>query len=216
MAYHDGHSHSLGPKLTLLLLTIAGLIFSFNLMLKNQYSDPFREYLLLACAIVFYVRLALCLLISVKRKISWFEGIMVGMLYGLMVYIFTVWSFAVPHKSIAIDIVGIALFITGSWVNTQSDYQRFKWKKKPENRGRLYTGGLFKYAMHINFLGDTVMFAGYALITQNVLSFIPVTGIFLNFILIQIPLLDNYLFNRYAVEFTSYASKTKKLIPYLY
>jgi protein-S-isoprenylcysteine O-methyltransferase Ste14 len=215
MAYHDGHSPSLVPKLTLLLLTLVGLIFSLTLLLKNQQNDQFRVALLLACAIAFYVRLTLCLLVFVKRKVSWFEGIAVGLLYGALVYMFSLWGSLTPAKVDAIDFIGIGLFVAGSWINSQADYQRYVWKKRPENVGHLYTKGLFKYAMHINFFGDTVMFVGYALITQSLISFIPVLAIFLNFVFVQIPRLDDYLEQRYGEEFIVYAKHTKKLIPFI-
>jgi len=216
MAYHDGHSPSLGSKLSLLSLTLVGLIFSLNLLLKNQQTELFRTFLLLTCAVVFYIRLALCLLVFVKRKVSWFEGCAVGALYGFLIYMFSFWGSLHSNSSFTIEITGIVFFIFGSFINSLSDYQRYVWKKKPENKGRIYTLGLFKYAMHINFWGDTVMFIGYALVTQNVMSFIPVTAIFLNFILVQIPRLDDYLLHRYGAEFTVYASNTKKLIPFIY
>lgn len=216
MAYHDGHSPSLGAKITLLLLTLAGLIFSLNLLLKNQQADQYRAYLLLTCAIVFYVRLAFCLLVFVKRKVSWFEGCAVGILYGVLVYMFSLWGSLAPAKACVIDFIGIVVFVVGSWVNSQADYQRYVWKKKHENTGHLYTKGLFKYAMHINFFGDTVMFVGYALVTQNFMSFIPVVAIFLNFIFVQIPRLDDYLEQRYGKEFIGYARHTKKLIPFIF
>jgi protein-S-isoprenylcysteine O-methyltransferase Ste14 len=213
MAYHDGHSPSLGSKVTLLLLTLVGVLFSLNLLFQNQPSDLTRTFLLLTCAIVFYVRLALCLLIFVKRKVSWFEGCAVGALYGVLVYVFSLWGSLAPAKDCVLDYIGMGLFVAGSWINSQADYQRFRWKKKPENAGHLYTKGLFKYAMHINFFGDTVMFVGYALITQCFMSFIPVAAITLNFVLIQIPQLDGYLMNKYGAEFTEYAVRTKKYIP---
>jgi protein-S-isoprenylcysteine O-methyltransferase Ste14 len=216
MAYHDEHSPSLGSKLTLLLLTLAGLIFSFNLLLKDQPADQYRAYLLLVCSVVFYVRLALCLLVFVKRKVSWFEGCAVGVLYGALVYMFSLWGSLTLSKIGAIEPIGMGLFIAGSWINTQADYQRYVWKKRSENTRHLYTKGLFKHAMHINFFGDTIMFVGYALITQSFMSFIPVIAIFLNFIFVQIPRLDDYLIKRYESEFIQYASKTKKYIPYIY
>lgn len=211
MAYHDGHSSSWGSKLMLLLLTLVGLIFSLTLLLKNQQTD-----LLLACAIVFYMRLAFCLLIFVKRKVSGFEGVAVGLLYGFLIVMFSVWGSHPNLSSGFVEIAGIILFATGSIINSASDYQRYAWKKRPENTGHLYTKGLFGYAMHINFFGDTVMFVGYAMITQNLMSFIPVVVIFLNFIFVQIPRLDDYLAQRYGKEFTDYARRTKKLVPFIF
>lgn len=216
MAYHDGHSLSLGSKLTLLLLTFVGLMFSFNLLLKDQHTELFRVYLLLACAAVFYVRLAFCLLIFVKRKVSRFEGCAVGLLYGFLVVMFSVWGSHPNFSGSLVEILGIILFVLGSIINSASDYQRYAWKKRPENAGHLYTKGLFKYAKHINFFGDTVMFVGYALVSQNLMSFIPVAAITLNFVLIQIPQLDDYLLKRYGTEFIEYTLKTKKFIPFIY
>lgn len=215
MAYHDKHSPSLGSKTALLLLTLVGLVLAYKLLLTSKSVDTNRLYLLLVCASIFYLRLALCILVFVKRKISWFEGCAVGFLYGALLYIFSLWG-GLAHSICNTDIVGGILFAAGSWVNSQSDYQRYKWKKKPENSGHLYTCGLFRYSMHINFLGDTVMFAGYALITQNGMSFIPVIAIILNFVLIQIPRLNDYLMKRYKSEFIEYSSKTKQYIPFIY
>jgi protein-S-isoprenylcysteine O-methyltransferase Ste14 len=216
MAYHDGHAPSSGAKMALLSLTFIGIMLSLPILTKNGQYVSFHSGLLLACAIVFYVRLVLCLLVFVKRKVSWFEGCSVGILYGAMVYMFSTWGSHVPDKVNVMNIVGMVLFVTGSWINTQSDFQRHMWKKKTENAGHLYTSGLFRYSIHINFLGDTIMFIGNAMVTQNGMSFIPATAIFLNFILFQIPQLDDYLLQRYGVEFTAYASNTKKLIPFIY
>jgi protein-S-isoprenylcysteine O-methyltransferase Ste14 len=216
MAYHDKHSPSIGPKTVLLLFTLAGLIFSYKLLLVDNLMFQPRTCLLLSYATIFYLRLVLCILFFVKRKIRWFEGCSVGVLYGALVYMFSLWGSLASYSIGVIETIGGMLFVSGSWVNTQSDFQRYIWKKKPENDGHLYTGGLFRYAMHINFLGDIVMFVGYALVTHNTMSFIPVTAILLNFIVLQIPRLDDYLLQRYGNEFTKYAKHTKKLIPFVY
>ncbi len=38
-------------------------------------------------------------------------------------------------------------------LNTVSELLRKSFKDNPVNQGKLYTGGLFKYAIHINYLG---------------------------------------------------------------
>ena len=181
MSYHDEYASSIGSKTALLLLTLAGVLLSFSAITKSGQLVSFHSVLLLACVTVFYLRLAIYLSVFVKRKVSWIEGSAVGILYGILVYMFSVWGSVADNIS-AMGIVGVILFVAGAWVNSQSDYQRYKWKKLPSNAGHIYTGGLFRYAMHINFFGDTVMFVGYAMVTQNSMSFIPVAAIFLNFI----------------------------------
>ncbi|MBP1640366.1 MAG: hypothetical protein H6Q17_1949 [Bacteroidetes bacterium] len=216
MAYQDIHSPSLGSKLMLVSLTLSGVIFSTVFLFTNNQSDSLCRILLFSCSIAFYIRLVICLFVFVKRKVGWLEGCVVGALYGFLVYMFSYWGNLHTHPSLIIEITGVTFFIFGSLINSLSDYQRYVWKKKPENKGRIYTQGLFKYAMHINFWGDTVMFAGYALVTENLMSFIPVAAIALNFVLIQIPQLDNYLRKRYGADFVEYARKTKKYIPFIY
>ena len=91
-----------------------------------------------------------------------------------------------------------------------------KTKKKIENKGRLYTKGLFKYSMHINYFGDIVLFTGLALIAHSFsLLFIPLV-MALNFIFFIIPRLDKYLEKKYGDEFIEYAQRTKKFIPLVY
>ena len=41
-----------------------------------------------------------------------------------------------------IECCGISLFLFGSYLNTYSEYLRYKWKQKEENKGKIYTKGL--------------------------------------------------------------------------
>ena len=114
------------------------------------------------------------------------------------------------------DYAGIILFLIGSWINTQSEYTRYIWKKNDNHKGKLYTGGLFRYSMHINYFGDIILFTGLALITQSFSLLIIPLAMALNFIFFIIPRLDKYLATRYGEEFREYSSRTKKLIPGIY
>jgi steroid 5-alpha reductase family enzyme len=147
---------------------------------------------------------------------DWSEMLMVS---GLMS--FALFSFAKvggnSHQSVGIlDYFSILLYLFGSWLNTYSEYTRYIWKKQEKNKGHLYTEGLFKYSMHINYFGDILLFTGFALIKFCFsMLFIPLV-MALNFILIIIPRLDKYLAVKYGEEFEEYAGKTKKFIPGIY
>ena len=41
--------------------------------------------------------------------------------------------------------IGIVMFAVGSWMNSYAEYARHVWKRRPGNRERLYTEGLFRY-----------------------------------------------------------------------
>jgi steroid 5-alpha reductase family enzyme len=47
----------------------------------------------------------------------------------------------------------LSLFCLGSLIETASELGRKNFKSKPENKGKLYTGGFFAFARHVNFGG---------------------------------------------------------------
>ena len=154
--------------------------------------------------------------VFLQRKISWFEGGLVSVLFFMMFYIFVVSAGSQPEPIGLIDIVGIFMFLVGSYINTMADYQRFAWKRKNENKWRLYTLGLFKYSMHTNYFGDAITYIGLALITLEMLCLFISIVIIVNFIVIQIPMLDKHLRKKYGNDFTEYSRVTKKFIPFVY
>jgi protein-S-isoprenylcysteine O-methyltransferase Ste14 len=116
----------------------------------------------------------------------------------------------------AVEVIGILLYLSGSYINTHSEYYRHVWKLKEENRGQLYTEGLFSLAMHINYFGDIVLFTGLAMLTHSLSMLVIPLIMTLNFVFYIIPSLDRYLEKKYKDEFRDYSKKTKKLIPLIY
>ena len=169
-----------------------------------------------SCSLIYFIRFTICMFIFLKRKISWFEGSLVSFLFFMMFYLFGISAGSQPQPLGLIDIVGVFLFLTGSYINTLADYQRFVWKRNIENKGRLYTKGLFRYAVHINYFGDSVAYVGLALITLEPVCLYVSIGIIVNFIVLQIPMLDVHLRNKYGIEFEKYAKRTKRFFPYVY
>ncbi|MCP3952609.1 MAG: DUF1295 domain-containing protein [Desulfobacterales bacterium] len=228
MAFKDEHSPSIPAKVLLSASILAGVLVSaaltsgysewLILLFKYEKSvgNSTRQLIILSCGLIYFARFAVCMFIFVKRNISWFEGGLVAFLFFMMFYLFGISAGRHPEPLGFIDMVGIFLFLIGSYINTAADYQRFAWKKKIENQGRLFTGGLFKYARHINYFGDGVMYVGLAFITLEWVCLFVSIGIIVNFIVLQIPMLDKYLSERYGAEFREYAKKTKKLIPFVY
>ncbi|HSH67141.1 MAG TPA: DUF1295 domain-containing protein [Bacteroidia bacterium] len=97
-----------------------------------------------------------------------------------------------------------------------SELQRHYWKKKPENKGKLFTSGLFRYSMHINYFGDVLWVSAYAIITLNPYAILVPAFLFSFFAFYNVPALDKYLAERYAGQFDEYKKKTKKLVPFVW
>lgn len=205
------------------VLFISGLLMFANEWMSNSWLDPYKIYgdytrrvILMICLTIYFLRLLFTVFVFLKRKMGWVETILIS---GLM--FFALYSFArvggnsyLPLNTL--DYLGILLFLYGSYINTTSEYTRYVWKKKVENKGRLYTEGLFKYSMHINYFGDVLLFCGFALITQSFSLLIIPLVMALNFVFFIIPRLDKYLAKKYCEEFKEYADKTKKFIPMVY
>jgi protein-S-isoprenylcysteine O-methyltransferase Ste14 len=163
---------------------------------------------------IYLARLQVTVWVFQKRKWTFAETLMISCVMPLAIYCFYAWDRASPRANLALSIVAIALYAIGSFINTYSELTRHRWKKL--YKGHLYTGGLFKYAMHINYLGDILLFMGFALFTNQVSALVIPLIMALNFLLFIIPTLDAYLGIKYGEEFRQYNERTKKLIPFIY
>ena len=228
MLFKNEHTLSLLPKLFVMFSMTAAVCLAGYLIFGNandmiSWLQPyqadgifFRQVVLISCLVVYILRLFFTIFVFLKRKFVWNEAIVVSALMSLVLFSFAHIGGSSTVEINALDYSGIILFLVGSLINTQSEYTRHLWKKNDEHKGKLYTNGLFKYSMHINYFGDILLFTGLALITQRFTLLIIPLFMALNFIFFIIPRLDNYLETKYGDDFNEYASKTKKFIPGIY
>jgi len=179
-------------------------------------GDTVRRIIIASCLIMYFVRLQITVWVFQKRKWTWMETITITLLMSFVLYAFA--KVGGNNKQVVgiVEVIGILLYLSGSYINTHSEYYRHIWKLKEKNNGRLYTERLFRYAMHINYFGDIVLFTGFAMITHRFSMLVIPSIMTLNFVFIIIPSLDRYLEEKYGAEFRDYAQKTKKLIPWIY
>ena len=179
-------------------------------------GDFLRNILILSCMTIYFFRLLFTLFVFFQRKMYWGEAIVIA---NIMPWIFPYIAYKSGDYTGSIgwiEMVGILMFLIGSYLNSASEYFRYSWKQKRENSRHIYTGGLFKYARHINYFGDIVLFTGMAMVAHQIqLLIIPISMAFV-FVVILIPLKENYLKDKYGNEYISYAASTKKLIPLIF
>lgn len=215
MMFTNEHRPSLGPKVlamtALSLAVIGGWLISYNIN-----GDLVRRILLLAFAVIYFLRLSATLFVFLRRTMSWQEAILISTVMSIIIVVLFYYGGRQFSAINFVDIIAILLYLFGSYLNTFSEYQRYIWKRKPQNHGHLYTEGLFRFSMHINYLGDVILFTGFALITHNVVLLLIPFLMMLNFLFILIPSLDEYLEGKYSTEFQEYAKRTKKFIPFIY
>jgi protein-S-isoprenylcysteine O-methyltransferase Ste14 len=221
LQFQGEESPSLGPKLAITswyLACVAGavwLTFAGPVELKRP-GNTGRQVALLACVVIYVARAAHTLFVFVRRTIPWWEAAWGGSTIGCVLFFFLVGGLRAPQAIGSADLVGVLLYIAGSCIGTASEHSRHVWKTRPENRGHLYTQGLFRYSRHINYFGDLLVFGGCAVLTRQLWTGIVPLAMGLNFALAIIPAHDAYLAARYGSEFEQYAGRTSKLVPLIY
>ncbi|UIF28268.1 DUF1295 domain-containing protein [Levilactobacillus brevis] len=112
--------------------------------------------------------------------------------------------------------LGLLCFIGGSVINTTAELLRKPFKADPNNAGKLYRGGLFKYAIHINYFGDVLWVLGCALLVGNPYALLIPLMLLALFVFSYIPTADKYLADKYGAAFIAYQRDTKELIPFIW
>lgn len=228
MIFTNKYESSFLPKSVISVIFLSSIIISSHIMFTEaahliSWLKPYkangnvaRKILLLSCFCIYFLRILGTLFIFYRRKMYWTEAFVI---MNIMPWIFPYVAFIGGNQNSplgAMDFIGGSLFLLGSFLNTKSEYSRHIWKKNIENKGRIYTQGLFKYARNINYLGDIILFTGLVVIASNLkLLVIPISmGLF--FIGYLIPSKEKYLKQRYGAAFDEYARITKTLIPIIY
>lgn len=113
-------------------------------------------------------------------------------------------------------VLGIFIWIIGFWFETIGDYQLFKFKNNPKNKGKIMDKGLWKYTRHPNYFGEVALWWGIFITTIGVkywwLGIVgPLTITTLLLKVSGIPMLEK----RYEdnPEYQEYKSKTSAFFP---
>ncbi len=179
-------------------------------------GDRLRRVVLFMCAFIYFARLVATSFVFIKRKMGWSEALQIVV---WLAFVEATLSLAGGTHEAPLGFagaVGFALYAVGSALNTGAEWFRERWRARPENADRLCTVGPFRYSMHPNYLGDVILFAGWAALTSRwAAMFIPALMLAL-FVTINIPLLDRHLATRYGVAFERWSERTRRLIPLVY
>jgi protein-S-isoprenylcysteine O-methyltransferase Ste14 len=165
---------------------------------------------------IYFVRVLFTEFVFLKRGVSWSEVFSIA---PWVLFIFVLLGFAGGTNNAAFGAAamsGVVLFAVGSWMNSYAEYQRHRWKQRPEHRGRLYTEGLFRYSRHPNYLGDLISFSGLCLLTGRWFTAVIPVIMLCGFVFVNIPVLDAHLRQHYGAAFDEYARRTRRLLPFVY
>ncbi|MBB3186247.1 DUF1295 domain-containing protein [Microbacter margulisiae] len=187
-----------------------------HLYIHNAGGGRERRVIIFIFNIVIFLRLAYMMIFLLKRKIPWEESISVPFAFALYFIGYSLFVLPFSQPIGDLDYFAIALFMVGCLLNSGGEILRDKWKKNPENKGKLYTEGFFKYSRHINYFGDILWVSAYALVTKNVWAITIPVFLFCFFAFYNAPKLDKHLKEKYGKQYDEYAKKATMLIPFIY
>ncbi|HRP70923.1 MAG TPA: DUF1295 domain-containing protein, partial [Turneriella sp.] len=225
---YSQHSKSYPQKALILFLEILFLAASYFLMFTDAFVPYFgssfsgsvpgidRRAAIFVFSTVVFLRMNFMIFFLLKRRIPWGEAFEVPLAFAVYYLGFAFLVEAQPMAWRFLDLLGITLFAVGSYLNSASEWQRHAWKAEPENRGKLYTRGLFSLSMHVNYFGDVLWVSGYAVLTLNIYSAAIPAMLFTFFAFYNIPKLDTHLAEKYGEAFVAFAATTRKFVPWVY
>lgn len=226
---HGEYDRSIAPRVFLTVVHAAAVAATGWLLLGGGLEElqayfgtqwnlatPVRRWLLFAAASIYFLRVCVTCFHLLKRRMGWGEAALIAFWVILINLLFALLGGFNPGSVGLVTALGATLYLAGSFLNTASELQRKRWKERSENAGHLFTGGLFRYAMHINYFGDVVLFTGFALITGRAWTLLVPLLMLAGFLFFNIPELDRHLRTHYGAEFETYASRTRSFAPFLY
>lgn len=195
--------------ITLLLLSIWGLRLSAYLLIRNwhkpedfRYQKFRKDY-------------------GVKRY-WWFSFFQVFLLQGILLWIISAPILSIQYFSAEkglyfIDYLAMLIWIVGFLFEVFGDYQLMKFKKKPENKGKVLTAGLWKYTRHPNYFGDAAIWWSFGLFSIAVESYLPlISCLVMTLLLLKVSgvsLLERTL-KETKPDYQSYMNKTSSFFPW--
>jgi steroid 5-alpha reductase family enzyme len=99
----------------------------------------------------------------------WRSYVTVFLLQGVLLLIISLplWSAQSAGRSqrhLVIEAVGLLLWLAGFVCEAVSDWQLARFKRDPNNRGRVLDSGLWRYSRHPNYFGETLVWWGFFLL----------------------------------------------------
>lgn len=201
----------------ILLQTLQTILLAVGIVLLwREAGDTTRSWLIGVAFLIVYLRLTLTVFHLLKRSIGWQEAASIPFAVALYYIGFALLAAAARGPEGIVGFIGAGFFVAGSLINTGSEILRERWKSDRANEGKLYTGGLFRFAVHINYFGDLVWVLGLAFMTQIVWSLLIPAALFCFFAFLNAPLLDRHLEEHYGDAFKAYTAHTARIIPFVY
>ena len=210
-AFYVFFSGDLNPRkmLILVLVSVWGLRLATYLAIRNtgkgedfRYREFRRKY--------------------GPQRYWWISYFQTFLLQGLLIMIVSLPLLGIslsPHQGNLniLDYIGIIFWLIGFTFEAGGDFQLVRFKKDPENKGKVLDSGFWKYTRHPNYFGDSSVWWAYALFSLAAGSYWQVVGsVIMTLLIIRVSgvaLLEKSL-SKTKPQYQVYIRKTSSFIPW--
>jgi steroid 5-alpha reductase family enzyme len=114
-----------------------------------------------------------------------------------------------------VDAVAVGTYLLGTALHFGSDYQKRRFKLRPEGKGKLLDTGLWSLCRHPNYFGDFLIYVSFAVVGGSVWGWIGPALNLLQYAFDAIPKNEKWAAARYGPAWDAYKAKTKAFLPHL-
>lgn len=202
-------------------------------------GDPLRKILVTALVFIWGLRLSIYLFIrnagkgediryqNFRKKYGegrywWVSYFQTFLLQGLLMWmvsapILTSLVYGESNLFGSLDLIGFFIWMVGFIFETVADAQLFRFKRNPRNNGKILQTGLWKYTRHPNYFGDSLIWAGFGIMSLSAGLVWPLVGtVIMIFLLTRISgvrMLDRVMLKRNP-EYNYYFQRTSGFFPW--
>lgn len=115
-----------------------------------------------------------------------------------------------------LDALAIGIYVVGTLIHFGSDYQKRRFKLRPDTRGRVLDRGFWSVSRHPNYFGDFLIYVSFAVIAGSVWGWVAPTLNLFQYVFDAIPKNEAWAAERYGPAWDAYKARTKSFVPYLF
>lgn len=180
-------------------------------------GDEGRRAVLLGCGAVLLLRARLAIGPLLWRPFGWRAAFgCLGLAAACQVGFSLLGASEAAPLSAWQDRVGLAAFLLGSGLSTGAELARSRCVAASERRSALCTSGAFALVRHPNFLGDLLWGLGWASLTRSPWAPLLPVAVAVWHGTRSAGAVEQELEAQDGPRFRSWASRTKRIIPYIY
>ena len=124
----------------------------------------------------------------------------------------------IPARLVMLDLVGAIIWAVGFIFEAVADWQLYRFKADPENKGKVMKKGLWAYTRHPNYFGESLVWWGLFLITLATpgSAWVVISPLLITLLLLKVSgvtLLEKTIVDS-RPEYADYIKSTSSFIPW--